>query len=96
MAPLGTRAACEVSAEIAASCDSKYAVTFRMLEKIDVNGDTAHPLYKFLKREKAGLLGPSIKWNFTKFLIDKAGRVVARHPPTTRPESLTREIEALL
>jgi glutathione peroxidase len=84
------------SAEIAAFCDSKYAVTFPMFEKIDVNGDGAHPLYKFLKREKAGLLGPSIKWNFTKFLIDKAGRVVARHPPTTRPESLTREIEALL
>jgi glutathione peroxidase len=84
------------SAEIAAFCDSKYAVTFPMFEKIDVNGDTAHPLYKFLKREKAGLLGPSIKWNFTKFLIDKLGRVVARHPPTTRPESLTRDIEALL
>ena len=84
------------SAEIAAFCDSKYAVTFPMFEKIDVNGHAAHPLYKFLKREKAGLLGSSIKWNFTKFLIDKAGRVVARHPPTTRPESLTREIEALL
>jgi len=84
------------SAEIAAFCDGKYAVTFPMFEKIDVNGAAAHPLYKFLKREKAGLLGPSIKWNFTKFLIDKTGRVVARHPPTTRPESLTREIEALL
>lgn len=84
------------SAEIAAFCDSKYAVTFPMFEKIDVNGDGAHPLYKFLKREKSGLLGASIKWNFTKFLVDKAGRVVARHPPTTRPENLTREIEALL
>jgi glutathione peroxidase len=84
------------SAEIAAFCEGNYAVTFPMFEKIDVNGDGAHPLYKFLKREKAGLLGPSIKWNFTKFLIDKAGRVVGRHPPTTRPESLTRDIEALL
>ena len=84
------------SADIAAFCDSKYHVTFPMFEKIDVNGEAAHPLYKFLKREKAGLIGTSIKWNFTKFLIDKAGRVVARHPPTTRPESLTRDIEALL
>jgi len=84
------------SAEIAAFCTNNYAVTFPMFDKIDVNGDAAHPLYKFLKREKAGLLGASIKWNFTKFLVDKAGRVVARHPPTTRPESLTRDIEALL
>lgn len=84
------------SADIATFCEDRYAVTFPMFEKIDVNGEAAHPLYKFLKRERSGLLGASIKWNFTKFLIDKAGRVVARHPPTTRPESLTRDIEALL
>ena len=84
------------SRDIEAFCASNYAVTFPMFEKIDVNGAAAHPLYKFLKNEKSGLLGSSIKWNFTKFLVDKQGKVVARHGSTTRPESLTSEIEALL
>ncbi|MBN9041028.1 MAG: glutathione peroxidase [Rhizobiales bacterium 62-47] len=84
------------SRDIEAFCASNYAVTFPMFEKIDVNGGAAHPLYKFLKNEKSGLLGSSIKWNFTKFLVDKQGKVVARHGSTTRPESLTSEIEALL
>jgi glutathione peroxidase len=77
-------------------CASNYAVTFPMFAKIDVNGDNAHPLYRYLKNEKSGLLGSSIKWNFTKFLVDRSGRVVARHAPTTTPESLKKEIEALL
>jgi glutathione peroxidase len=77
-------------------CSSNYAVTFPMFAKIDVNGDNMHPLFKYLKNAKFGLLGPSIKWNFTKFLVDRSGKVVARHAPTARPESLTREIEALL
>jgi glutathione peroxidase len=77
-------------------CTSKYDVTFPMFAKIDVNGSRAHPLYNYLKNEKAGLLGGSIKWNFTKFLVDRSGRVVARHAPTARPESLRQEIEALL
>ena len=77
-------------------CSGKYAVTFPMFAKIDVNGDDAHPLYRYLKREKSGLLGSSIKWNFTKFLVDRSGQVVARHAPTTTPESLKKEIEALL
>jgi glutathione peroxidase len=77
-------------------CTSNYAVSFPMFDKIDVNGDNAHALYKFLKGEKSGLLGPSIKWNFTKFLIDRSGKVVARHAPTTTPEALKKEIEALL
>ena len=77
-------------------CESNYSVSFPMFEKIDVNGDKAHPLYKYLKSQKSGLLGSSIKWNFTKFLVDRHGRVVARHAPTTRPELLTKEIEALL
>jgi glutathione peroxidase len=77
-------------------CAGNYAVTFPMFDKIDVNGDNAHPLFQHLKREKAGLLGASIKWNFTKFLVDRSGKVVARHAPTARPESLTREIEGLL
>jgi glutathione peroxidase len=67
-----------------------------MFEKIDVNGDHAHPLYKYLKREKSGLLGASIKWNFTKFLVDRSGNVVGRHAPTTKPKALINEIEALL
>jgi glutathione peroxidase len=82
--------------EIAAFCASKYDVTFPMFEKIDVNGASVHPLYNYLKSEKSGLLGRSIKWNFTKFLVDRRGKVVARHAPTTKPESLTKEIEALL
>jgi len=84
------------AAQIQQFCASNYAVSFPMFDKIDVNGDHAHPLYQYLKGEKSGLLGPSIKWNFTKFLIDRSGKVVARHAPTTTPEALTREIEALL
>jgi glutathione peroxidase len=77
-------------------CASNYAITFPMFAKIDVNGNNAHPLYQYLKGEKSGLLGASIKWNFTKFVVDRSGKVVARHAPTTTPESLTKEIEALL
>src|SRR3984885_740421 len=77
-------------------CTTNYAITFPMFAKIDVNGDGAHPLYQYLKNAKSGLLGSSIKWNFTKFLIDRAGEVVARHAPTAKPEGLTKEIEALL
>jgi glutathione peroxidase len=82
--------------EIGAFCTGKYDVTFPMFDKIDVNGPNAHPLYDYLKRQKSGLLGSSIKWNFTKFLVDRAGQVTARHAPTTRPESLKKDIEALL
>jgi len=84
------------AAQIQQFCASNYAITFPMFAKIDVNGAHAHPLFQYLKNEKIGLLGPSIKWNFTKFLVDRAGRVVARHAPTARPEGLRREIEALL
>jgi glutathione peroxidase len=77
-------------------CSSNYAVSFPMFDKIDVNGDKAHPLYQYLKGKKSGLLGSAIKWNFTKFLVDRSGKVIARHAPTTMPEALTREIEALL
>jgi glutathione peroxidase len=77
-------------------CTSNYAITFPMFAKIDVNGSSAHPLYKYLQSARAGLLGPSLKWNFIKFLIDRRGRVVGRYPPTTTPESRKREIEALL
>ena len=77
-------------------CAGNYSISFPMFAKIDVNGTAAHPLFNYLKNAKSGLLGPSIKWNFTKFLVDRSGRVVARHAPTTKPEALTREIEALL
>jgi glutathione peroxidase len=77
-------------------CASNYAITFPMFAKIDVNGASEHPLYQYLKSEKSGLLGSSIKWNFTKFLVDRLGKVVARHAPTATPEGLKKEIEALL
>ena len=82
--------------QIADFCETRYAVTFPMFAKIDVNGSNAHPLYEHLKREKSSLLGSSIKWNFTKFLVDRSGQVAARHAPTARPEGLKKEIEALL
>jgi glutathione peroxidase len=77
-------------------CTSKYDVTFPMFAKIDVNGSQAHPLFNHLKNAKSGLLGPSIKWNFTKFLIDRSGRAVGRYAPTATPEGLRKDIEALL
>src|ERR1700740_3661017 len=82
--------------QIAEFCESKFDVSFPLFEKIDVNGANAHPLYNYLKREKSGLLGSSIKWNFTKFLVDRAGEVVDRHAPTTTPQGLKKDIEALL
>ena len=84
-------------AQIAKFCSLTYNVTFPMFAKIDVNGAGAHPVYEFLKGEKAGLLGlEAIKWNFTKFLVDQQGRVVERYAPTTTPASLRRDIETLL
>ena len=77
-------------------CETNYRITFPMFAKIEVNGGNAHPLYRYLKQAKSGLLGSSIKWNFTKFLVDRSGNVVARHAPTSPPERLRKEIEALL
>ncbi len=83
--------------EIASFCSLTYDVTFPVMSKIDVNGEGAHPLYKFLKKEQKGLLGTeAIKWNFTKFLIGKDGEVVERFAPTTKPEDLKVAVEALL
>ena len=83
--------------EIEQTCHVNYGVSFPMMAKIKVNGSEAHPLWKFLKSEKPGFLGTeAIKWNFTKFLVDRAGKVVARHAPTARPEGLKKDIEALL
>lgn len=83
--------------EIAAFCSTKYDVTFPMFAKVAVNGIDAHPLFEYLKSQQPGFLGSkSIKWNFTKFLIDRTGRVAARHGSTTTPQALTSEIEQLL
>ncbi len=85
------------SDEIGAFCQKNYGVSFPMFEKIEVNGDGAHPLYRFLKGEKAGILGTeAIKWNFTKFLVDRSGNVVRRFAPNDTPESIAPEIEKLL
>lgn len=83
--------------EIASFCSANYDVTFPMFAKIDVNGESAHPLYRLLKHEAPGLLGSeAIKWNFTKFLVDRDGKVVKRYAPTDTPQSLEKEIEAAL
>jgi glutathione peroxidase len=82
--------------EIGQFCQVNYGVSFPMFAKIDVNGPDAHPLYRYLKHEKPGVLGGRIKWNFTKFLVDRAGKVVARYAPTTKPESLAQPIARLL
>ncbi len=78
-------------------CTDKYAVTFPMFAKIEVNGDNTHPLFKALKQEAPGLLGTqAIKWNFTKFLLDRSRRVVRRYAPSEKPEKLAGDIEAAL
>lgn len=82
--------------EINNFCQLNYGVTFTMFEKIDVNGDNAHPLYKYLKNERKGFLNEKIKWNFTKFLIDSEGNVVKRYAPTTSPNKIREDIERLM
>lgn len=83
--------------EIRSFCSLTYEVDFPLSEKIDVNGDNAHPLWKWLKAEKSGLLGLSaIKWNFSKFLVGRDGKVRGRYAPTDKPESLRGDIEAAL
>jgi glutathione peroxidase len=83
--------------EIGSFCSLTYDVTFPMMAKIDVNGPSAHPLYAWMKKQQKGVLGTEgIKWNFTKFLIDRDGNVVERFAPTTKPEDLQAAVEALL
>jgi glutathione peroxidase len=82
--------------EIQTFCSTKYDVSFPMFAKVDVNGAKAHPLWAFLKHAKGGLLGDSIKWNFTKFLVARDGTVAARYAPTTTPDGLAPEVEKLL
>ncbi|MGK6319744.1 glutathione peroxidase [Sphingomonas sp. DT-204] len=83
--------------EIASFCSLTYDVTFPVFAKIDVNGDDAAPLWRHLKKEAPGILGSeAIKWNFTKFLIDRDGKVAGRYAPTTKPEDIAPDIEKLL
>ncbi len=84
-------------AEIRNFCSLTYDVTFPMFAKVEVNGANAHPLYRYLKKEATGLLGTeAIKWNFTKFLVDRSGKVVKRYAPTDTPESLEKDVAAVL
>jgi glutathione peroxidase len=83
--------------EIASFCKLTYDVSFPLMGKIDVNGPRAAPIYQHLKKEAPGLLGSEgIKWNFTKFLVDRSGKVVKRYAPQTKPDDIARDIEALL
>ena len=82
--------------EIHDFCISRYAITFPQFKPVNVNGKKADPLFTYLKKKQSGVLGGSIKWNFTKFLVDKEGNVVRRFSPQVTPESLREEIEALL
>lgn len=83
--------------EIGAFCEKNYGVSFPLFAKIDVNGDQAHPLFQRLKKDAPGILGTqAIKWNFTKFLVRKDGRVYKRYAPSTTPEQLITDIETLL
>ena len=82
--------------EIQEGCLINYGVSFQMFEKIDVNGDTAHPIFKYLKDELPGVLGKKVKWNFSKFLIGPDGKPVKRFAPTTKPEKIENDIIKLI
>lgn len=85
------------AAQIGSFCEKNFGVTFPMFEKVDVKGPAAHPLYRYLTSEAPGLFGTKvIKWNFTKFLVDRRGQVVKRYAPKTTPEAIAADIEALL
>ncbi|KAA1426811.1 glutathione peroxidase [Nocardioides antri] len=82
--------------EIAAFCEQRFGVTFPLFSKVEVNGDDAHPLFRWLKEEKGGLLGGAIKWNFTKFLVGRDGLVIGRYGSTTKPGKIRPDIEQAL
>ena len=85
------------SDKIKSFCETRFRVTFPLFDKIEVNGENAHPLYKFLSKSAPGIFGTEgIKWNFTKFLVDRQGNVVKRYPSTVKPEDLDKDIKALL
>ena len=82
--------------EIANFCTGRFGITFPQFSKIEVNGKNASPLYDWLKSQKSGILGKAIKWNFTKFLVDREGKVVARYSPTFKPEGMEEKIKELI
>lgn len=83
--------------EIQSFCETRYGVSFPLFQKIEVNGSNAHPLYQYLTKAAPGILGTEgVKWNFTKFLVDRNGNVVKRYPPTTKPEDIEKDIQKLL
>ncbi len=82
--------------EIVDFCQTKYGVTFKTFAKIEVNGDNADPLYEYLRSENKGKLGNKIKWNFTKFLVDREGNVVSRYAPTVKPEDIEADIKKII
>lgn len=82
--------------EIASFCSSRYGITFPQFAKIDVNGENEIPLFRWLKEQKGGLTGSNVKWNFTKFLVDSHGKVIARYAPTKKPKSMEKDIAKLL
>lgn len=85
------------NSEIANFCDLQFNITFPLFDKIDVNGERAHPLFELLKTQAPGILGTKkIKWNFTKFLVGKDGNVIKRYAPTTKPEAIVNDIEKAL
>ncbi len=84
------------AAQIDSFCHTNYGVTFQMMDKVDVNGPAAHPVFAWLRGQKRGPLGRKIKWNFTKFLIGKDGQVIGRYAPTTKPAKIAGDIEKAL
>ncbi len=84
-------------AQIQSFCETTFGVSFPMFQKVDVNGSNAHPLYQYLTKEAPGILGTkNVKWNFTKFLINRQGQVVKRYAPTATPEAIAKDIQKLL
>ena len=86
----------ETNGTIEEVCKINHGVTFQLTEKVDVNGKHTHEVFEYLKKEKGGFLGSKIKWNFTKFLVDKNGNVVKRYAPTTTPDKIEKDIRKLL
>lgn len=83
--------------QIQSFCETNFGVSFPLFQKIEVNGNNAHPLYQYLTKAAPGIFGTQgIKWNFTKFLVDRNGKVVKRYPPTTKPEEIAKDIQPLL
>lgn len=86
----------ETNDTLVEACKINHGVTFQLTEKVDVNGKNTHPVFEYLKKEQGGFLGSTIKWNFTKFLVDKEGNVIERYAPTTTPDKIEADIKKVL